>query len=104
MAMWKAEDALRGLLTKVPKFRVLAGDPCFRFELERARRRSTSKETGVRRESPPDIRQPPAIKIPVLVRSTGEVIDGHLRLKAARKLNITEVPVILSGLVEPPCK
>jgi ParB-like chromosome segregation protein Spo0J len=23
------------------------------------------------------------------------VIDGHLRLKAARKLNITEVPVIL---------
>src|ERR1700752_4811015 len=34
-------------------------------------------------------------KIPVLARSDGEVIDGHLRLKAARKLNITEVPVIL---------
>jgi DNA modification methylase len=34
-------------------------------------------------------------KIPCLVRSDGEVVDGHLRLKAARKLNITEVPVIL---------
>ena len=34
-------------------------------------------------------------KIPVLARSTGEVIDGHLRLKAAKKLGITEVPVIL---------
>src|ERR1700722_20299746 len=34
-------------------------------------------------------------KIPCLVRSDGEVIDGHLRLKAARKLDIAEVPVIL---------
>src|SRR3989440_5405819 len=34
-------------------------------------------------------------KIPVLARSDGEVVDGHLRLKAARKLAITEVPVIL---------
>src|SRR6266576_6680627 len=34
-------------------------------------------------------------KIPVLARSDGEVVDGHLRLKAARKLNITEIPVIL---------
>jgi hypothetical protein len=34
-------------------------------------------------------------KIPCLVRSDGEVIDGHLRLKAARKLSITEIPVIL---------
>src|SRR5258708_593344 len=33
--------------------------------------------------------------IPVLARSSGEVIDGHLRLKAARKLGITEIPVIL---------
>jgi DNA modification methylase len=31
---------------------------------------------------------------PVLARSTGEVVDGHLRLKAARKLGMTEVPVI----------
>src|SRR5579864_4304792 len=34
-------------------------------------------------------------KIPVLARSDGEVVDGHLRLKAARKLGMTEVPVIL---------
>jgi DNA modification methylase len=34
-------------------------------------------------------------KIPCLVRSDGEVVDGHLRLKAARKVGITEVPVIL---------
>ena len=32
-------------------------------------------------------------KIPVLARSNGEVVDGHLRLKAAKKLGITEVPV-----------
>src|ERR1700757_3061926 len=30
-------------------------------------------------------------KIPCLVRSDGEVVDGHLRLKAARKLGITEI-------------
>jgi DNA modification methylase len=34
-------------------------------------------------------------KVPVLARSDGEVVDGHLRLKASRKLGITEVPVIL---------
>jgi hypothetical protein len=34
-------------------------------------------------------------KIPVLARSSGEVVDGHLRLKAARKLGITEAPAIL---------
>jgi DNA modification methylase len=34
-------------------------------------------------------------KIPCLVRSDGEVIDGHLRLKAARKLGITDIPIIL---------
>jgi ParB-like chromosome segregation protein Spo0J len=34
-------------------------------------------------------------KIPCLVRSDGEVVDGHLRLKAAKKLGIAEVPVIL---------
>jgi hypothetical protein len=33
-------------------------------------------------------------KIPVLARSNGEVVDAHLRLKAARKLSITEIPVI----------
>ena len=34
-------------------------------------------------------------KIPVLARSNGDVVVGHLRLKAARKLGITEIPVIL---------
>ena len=36
--------------------------------------------------------------IPVLARSDGEVVDGHLRLKAARKLGDAEVPVIRSGI------
>jgi DNA modification methylase len=31
----------------------------------------------------------------VLARSNGEVVDGHLRLKAARKLGLTEVPIVL---------
>src|ERR1019366_6016046 len=34
-------------------------------------------------------------KIPVLARSNGEVVDGHLRLKGARQLGISEIPVIL---------
>ena len=34
-------------------------------------------------------------KVPCLVRSDGEVVDGHLRLKAARKLGITEIPIVL---------
>src|ERR1700731_2074441 len=34
-------------------------------------------------------------KIPVLARSSGELVDGHLRLKAAEKLGISEIPVIL---------
>jgi DNA modification methylase len=34
-------------------------------------------------------------KIPVLARSSGEVVDGHLRLKAARKLGLTEIPALL---------
>ena len=34
-------------------------------------------------------------KIPALARSNGEVVDGHLRLKAAQKLGLKEVPVIL---------
>src|SRR5579864_7664764 len=34
-------------------------------------------------------------KIPVLARSDGTVVDGHLRLKAAKKLGIAEIPVIL---------
>jgi DNA modification methylase len=34
-------------------------------------------------------------KIPVLARSDGTLVDGHLRIKAAKKLGIAEVPVIL---------
>ena len=34
-------------------------------------------------------------KIPVLARSGGELVDGHLRLKAARKLQLPEIPVLL---------
>ena len=34
-------------------------------------------------------------KIPLLARSNGEVVDGHLRLKAAQKLGMQEVPLIL---------
>jgi len=34
-------------------------------------------------------------KIPILARSDGEIVDGHLRFKAAQKLGLQEVPVIL---------
>src|SRR5271170_6517912 len=34
-------------------------------------------------------------KIPILARSSGEIVDGHLRHKAAKKLGMTELPVIL---------
>src|SRR4051795_6465382 len=34
-------------------------------------------------------------RIPILARSNGELIDGHLRLKAAAKLRLPELPVIL---------
>jgi DNA modification methylase len=34
-------------------------------------------------------------KIPILARSSGEVVDGHLRLKAAQSMEMAELPVIL---------
>ena len=34
-------------------------------------------------------------RVPILVKSDGSVIDGHLRIKAARKLNLEKVPVII---------
>jgi len=34
-------------------------------------------------------------KIPILAKSDGSVIDGHLRLKAAKQLGIKEVPAII---------
>ncbi len=33
-------------------------------------------------------------KLPLLIRGEGELIDGHLRLKAAQKLRLAEVPVL----------
>lgn len=35
-------------------------------------------------------------RIPVVARSSGEVVDGHLRLKAARKLGLATIPVVLA--------
>jgi len=35
-------------------------------------------------------------RIPVVAKSDGSVVDGHLRLKAAQKLGMTEVPVALA--------
>ena len=35
-------------------------------------------------------------RIPLVVRSDGTVVDGHLRLKAARQLGLAEVPVVLA--------
>lgn len=35
-------------------------------------------------------------RVPVLVRSGGEVIDGHLRLKAAIAADLLEVPVVVA--------
>jgi DNA modification methylase len=35
-------------------------------------------------------------RIPIVARSSGEVVDGHLRLKAAYKLGLESVPVVLA--------
>ena len=35
-------------------------------------------------------------RVPVVAKSDGTVVDGHLRLKAAKKLGMTEVPVVLA--------
>src|SRR5512147_1798764 len=35
-------------------------------------------------------------KIPIVARSDGTVVDGHLRLKAAQRLGLDEVPVALA--------
>lgn len=35
------------------------------------------------------------MKIPLLARSSGEVVDGHLRLKAALRMQLPELPVVL---------
>jgi DNA modification methylase len=35
-------------------------------------------------------------RAPLVVRGNGELVDGHLRLKAARRLGLAEVPVVLA--------
>ena len=35
-------------------------------------------------------------RIPIVARSDGTVVDGHLRLKAARKLGLENIPVVLA--------
>lgn len=35
-------------------------------------------------------------RIPIVARSDGSIVDGHLRLKAAKKLGMTDVPVALA--------
>ena len=40
-------------------------------------------------------------RVPLLVRGDGEVIDGHLRLKAALAMGLTEVPVITADDMTP---
>lgn len=35
-------------------------------------------------------------RIPIVAKSDGSVVDGHLRLKAAQKLGMAEVPVALA--------
>ena len=40
-------------------------------------------------------------RIPIIAKSTGEVVDGHLRLKAALRLGLETVPVILADDLTP---
>lgn len=35
-------------------------------------------------------------RVPIVARSNGDVVDGHLRIKAAQKLGIKTVPVLLA--------
>lgn len=35
-------------------------------------------------------------RIPIIAKSDGTVVDGHLRLKAAKRLGLAEVPVVLA--------
>lgn len=35
-------------------------------------------------------------RVPIIAKSDGTVVDGHLRLKAAKKLDLKELPVILA--------
>jgi DNA modification methylase len=36
-------------------------------------------------------------RIPIVAKSDGEIVDGHLRFKAAKAIGLTEVPVVLAN-------
>ncbi len=38
-------------------------------------------------------------RIPIIAKSDGTVVDGHLRLKAAQRLRMSTLPVITRGTV-----
>jgi DNA modification methylase len=40
-------------------------------------------------------------RIPIVAHSDGTIVDGHLRLKAARRLGVSEVPVVLADDLTP---
>jgi DNA modification methylase len=72
-----------------------------RLEIEyRPLERVLRSKSPVRKNDPAVERMTQSIdvygfKIPLLVSEANEIIDGHLRLKAAQKLGYTEVPVIV---------
>jgi ParB-like chromosome segregation protein Spo0J len=35
-------------------------------------------------------------RVPIVAKSDGTIVDGHLRLKAAKKLGMAEVPILLA--------
>ncbi len=35
-------------------------------------------------------------RVPIVAKSDGTIVDGHLRLKAAKKLGLSDVPVVLA--------
>jgi len=37
------------------------------------------------------------LRLPILIRKSGEIIDGHLRYKAAKLLGYKEMPVVIAG-------
>lgn len=39
-------------------------------------------------------------RIPIVAKSDGSVVDGHLRLKVAKKLGLKEVPVVIADWAE----
>ena len=43
-------------------------------------------------------------RIPIVAKSDGSVVDGHLRLKAAKKLGLKEVPVVVAEWAEWNCQ